>query len=41
MTDMFSVATERAGGVGVVVLTGEVDIYTAPRFKEAMLELLE
>jgi anti-sigma B factor antagonist len=41
MTDMFSVATERAGGVGVVVLTGEVDIYTAPRFKEAMLELLD
>ena len=41
MTDMFSVATERAGGVGVVVLVGEVDIYTAPRFKEAMLELLD
>lgn len=41
MTDMFSVATESAGGVGVVVLAGEVDIYTAPRFKEAMLELLD
>lgn len=41
MTDMFSVSTEHAGAVGIVVLAGEVDIYTAPRFKESMLELLD
>ena len=42
MSDLFSVSSERAGdGLGVVVLSGEVDIYTAPRFKECMLELLD
>ena len=42
MNDLFSVSGERAGdGPGVVVLTGEVDIYTAPRFKQCMLELLD
>lgn len=42
MTDMFSVASERHDGTyGVITLVGEVDIYTAPRFKECMLELLD
>lgn len=42
MTDMFSVSSERQSeALGVVVLSGEVDIYTAPRFKEAMIELLD
>ena len=42
MTDMFSVSSERRdGSTGVITLEGEVDIYTAPRFKESMLELLD
>ena len=42
MSGLFSVSSERAGvGLGVVVLSGEVDIYTAPQFKECMLELLD
>ena len=42
MTDLFSVSSERHdGGLAVIVLGGEVDIYTAPRFKECMLELLD
>jgi len=42
MSDLFSVSGERVGdGLGIVALSGEVDIYTAPRFKECMLELLD
>lgn len=42
MTDVFSVAHERlGGGQALIALAGEVDIYTAPRFKETMLELLD
>lgn len=42
MPEMFSVSSERpADSLGVVVLSGEVDIYTAPRFKECMVELLD
>jgi anti-sigma B factor antagonist len=42
MTDMFSVSGElQDDSRGVIVLTGEVDIYTAPRFKETMLDLLD
>ncbi|MEZ5126568.1 MAG: STAS domain-containing protein [Thermoleophilia bacterium] len=42
MTDVFSVSSERQGATtGIVTLAGEVDIYTAPRFKEGMLELLD
>lgn len=42
MTDTFSVTTEQpTDDVAVIVLSGEVDIYTAPRFKERMLELLD
>lgn len=39
---MFSVSSERhEGALGVIILGGEVDIYTAPRFKECMLEPLD
>ena len=42
MTDTFSVTSERpTESVAVIALSGEVDIYTAPRFKERMLELLD
>lgn len=42
MSDLFSVSSERAGdALGIVALSGEVDIYTAPQFKECMLELLD
>src|SRR5665647_3241514 len=42
VSDLFSVSSERAGdGLGIVALSGEVDIYTAPQFKECMLELLD
>jgi len=42
VSDLFSVSGERTGaGLGVVALSGEVDIYTAPQFKECMLELLD
>ena len=43
MTDTFSVNSERptTSSVAVITLSGEVDIYTAPRFKERMLELLD
>ena len=42
MPDMFSVASERHDDdLGVVVLSGEVDIFTAPQFKECLLELLD
>jgi anti-sigma B factor antagonist len=42
MSDMFSVSSERLDDdFGVVVLSGEVDIFTAPQFKESLLELLD
>jgi anti-sigma B factor antagonist len=42
MNDLFGISSERiADGLGVVVLSGEVDLYTAPRFKQGMLELLD
>lgn len=42
MNEPFSVYSERlVGTLGLVVLTGEVDIYTAPRFKECMVGLLD
>ena len=44
MTDgqQFAVTLERpADGVAVVVLTGEVDLYTAPRFKEVLLQAID
>ena len=42
MNEPFSISSERlAGTLALVVLTGEVDIYTAPRFRECMIELLD
>jgi len=42
MTDGFSVVSERPDdSLGIVALSGEVDIYTAPQFKERMIELLD
>lgn len=42
MSDMFSVSSERLDDdLGVVVLGGEVDIFTAPQFKECLLALLD
>jgi len=42
MTDLFSVSSERAGDdLGIVAVGGEVDIFTAPRFKECLVELLD
>ena len=42
MSDQFSVSSERRGeAFGIVTLAGEVDIFTAPRFKECLLELLD
>lgn len=42
MSDTFSVSSERPSDrLGIVSLGGEVDIYTAPQFKECMLELLD
>jgi len=42
MSDMFSVSGERLGDdLGVVVLAGEVDIFTAPQFKECLLGLID
>jgi anti-sigma B factor antagonist len=42
MSDSFSVSGELQGDdLGVVTLSGEVDIFTAPRFKECLIELLD
>ena len=44
MTDgqQFQVTLERpAEGVAVVVLEGEVDLYTAPRFKDVLLQAID
>ena len=35
------ITTERAEGLCVVHLVGEVDVYTAPRLKESLLEHIE
>jgi len=42
VNEPFSISSERLfGTLGLVALTGEVDIYTAPRFREGMVELLD
>jgi anti-sigma B factor antagonist len=42
MSELFSVSSERPrDGLAVVVLSGEVDIYTAPQFKECLLALID
>jgi anti-sigma B factor antagonist len=38
----FDIKTEQAAGEAyVIALTGEIDLYTAPEFKERMVELIE
>ncbi len=41
MTNFSSSRQRLDGGAGLVVLKGEVDIYTAPRFKEDLLALID
>jgi anti-sigma B factor antagonist len=42
VTDQFSISSARLSEtLGLVVLAGEVDIFTAPRFREGMVELLD
>ena len=42
MNQLFDVESQsRDDGVGVVRLTGEVDMYTAPQLKESMLGLID
>jgi anti-sigma B factor antagonist len=37
----FDIKTEQAGGdVWVIALTGEVDLYTAPEFKEQLVDVI-
>lgn len=35
------ITTERGDGICTMSLQGEVDVYTAPRLKEAIIELIE
>jgi anti-sigma B factor antagonist len=38
----FEIKTEHAGGdVYVIALTGEIDLYTAPEFKQQLLDVIE
>lgn len=37
----FAIATERANGVPIIALTGEVDLYTAPNLKEELIRLID
>ena len=38
----FDIKTEQAGGdVYVIALTGEIDLYTAPEFKQQLLDVIE
>jgi anti-sigma B factor antagonist len=42
MTTEFAVESEQLdGGVALIALRGEVDIYTAPRFKERLIQVLD
>ena len=36
----FDIKTERAGDAHVIALSGEVDLYTAPEFKQHLLEVI-
>jgi len=36
----FDIKTERAGDAHVIALSGEVDLYTAPEFKQQLLEVI-
>jgi anti-sigma B factor antagonist len=37
----FNVTTEHAGATCTMVLSGEVDVYTSPRLKQELLELVD
>jgi len=41
MTDFSSTRSVLRDGLGLVELTGEVDLYTAPRFKEDVVALID
>jgi anti-sigma B factor antagonist len=41
MTDFSSDRTQLRPGLGLVALSGEVDIYTAPRFKNDLVALID
>lgn len=42
MSDLFTVGSERLGErLGVITVSGEIDIYTAPRLKECLLAVLD
>ncbi len=41
MTDFSSESTMVRDGLGLLTLTGEVDLYTAPRFKDDLVALIE
>jgi anti-sigma B factor antagonist len=42
VSELFSVSAERLDGdAGVVRVSGEVDMYTAPQLKESLLSLIE
>jgi anti-sigma B factor antagonist len=41
MTDFSSTTSFPRDGVGLVELTGEVDLYTAPRFKQDLVGVIE
>ncbi len=42
MSQLFAVGSERRDGEsGVVTVSGEVDMYTAPQLKECMLDLID
>ncbi len=41
MTDFSSQQSQLTDGLGLVEVSGEVDLYTAPRFKEDLVALIE
>lgn len=42
MSQLFAVRSERRDGdVGIVSVSGEVDMYTAPQLKECLVDLIE
>jgi anti-sigma B factor antagonist len=41
MTDFSSARSMVRDGLGLLTLTGEVDLYTAPRFKDDLVALIE
>ena len=37
----FSMKTEQEGAIAVIALTGEVDLYTAPEFKQELVKVID